>query len=67
MTTWWIVFERRKGSKTWTPTVFGYKSDKCVFHSSFEEAANETFDRAAYYEEGKKWEYKIMKMEIPHK
>jgi hypothetical protein len=65
MTTWWIVFERRKGSKTWTPTDSGL-----ITYSRLKSSEAGARDDVAYREsrEGyaEKWETKIVKVDVPH-
>jgi hypothetical protein len=65
MTTWWIVFERRKGSKCWTATDSGLNT-----YSRFKASEELALEDVAYREsrEGyaEKWETKIVKVDVPH-
>ena len=62
MTTWWIVFERRKGSKTWTPTTNG--NDGGAFYASESDAKNEIYERDSWEGYVENWEHTTVKVEV---
>jgi hypothetical protein len=66
MTTWWIVFERRKGSKTWTPTINGGYVVDCVCLASEASAKREVAERESWDGYSEKWEHRIVKVDVPH-
>lgn len=66
MTTWWIVFERRKGSKCWTPTIGGLLAGTFAFWVSESDAKKEVATRINCYPRSEEWEHRIVKVEVSH-
>ena len=65
MTTWWRVFERRKGSFSWTPTCVGSEGLGITFFASKNKAEEEVSRRRSAQWYSEKWENKIGKVEFP--